>query len=286
MTVFDTPTALQRTPGSLLEIEDLSVLFHSHAAVEEVSLTVKAGESVALVGGSGAGKSTIARVVAGLVEPSSGRVLFDGVDIAGLPRRRLRQVRREVHLVFQDPYASLPPAMRVADIVAEPMVIHRLGDNESRRTAALDALDSVNLTPAARYSVRYAHELSGGERQRVAFARAMVTAPRLILADEPTSGLDASLRGEIVELMDDLNRTHGTAMLHITHDLALAQRGSHRVVVMQGGHVVESGPVDRVLTNPRHHYTAALVAAAGVPIGTFERNSHDQVCARYDVPVR
>ncbi|WP_082897547.1 ABC transporter ATP-binding protein [Rhodococcus sp. EPR-157] len=263
MTLSDSPRSLQDAQGVMLEVSRLSVLFHGRIAVDEVSLSVDAGESVALVGGSGAGKSTVAKAVAGLVEPSSGRVLFDGVDIVGLSRRRVRRVRRDIHLIFQDPYASLPPTMRVADIVAESMVIHRMGDNESRRKAVMEALNSVNLTPAARYSVRYAHELSGGERQRVAFARAMVTGPRLILADEPTSGLDASLRGEIVELMGDLNRTHGTAMLHITHDLALAQRGSHRVVVMQGGHVVESGPTDRVLTNPRHHYTAALIAAAG-----------------------
>ncbi|WP_127782949.1 ABC transporter ATP-binding protein [Rhodococcus sp. X156] len=250
---------------SLLEIRGLTVSFPGRTAVEDVCLDVEAGESVALVGGSGAGKSTVARVVVGLEQPSAGQVRFQGTDVVGMRRRAARAVRRDVHLVFQDPYASLPPTLTVADIVAEPMVIHRIGSATSRRDAVRQALAAVNLDPAERYASRYAHELSGGERQRVAFARAVVTGPKLVIADEPTSGLDASLRMQVIELMERLNREQGIAILHITHDLALAQRGSQRVVVMQHGRVVESGPVASVLGDPQHPYTQALVAASSHP---------------------
>ncbi|MCR5980303.1 ATP-binding cassette domain-containing protein [Gordonia jinghuaiqii] len=250
---------------SLLEISGLSVEFRGHTAVDDVDLRVDAGESVALVGGSGAGKSTVAKVVAGLVAPSAGAVTFDGVDILSLSRRKARPLRRDIHLVFQDPYASLPPTLRVADIVAEPLVIHGIGNRTEQSDAVARALEAVNLTPAQDYLNRFQHQLSGGERQRVAFARAVVAQPRLILADEPTSGLDASLRMEIIDLMDRLCRVDGIAIVHITHDLALAQRGSSRVVVMRAGRVVESGPVDEVLSAPRDPYTARLVSAASRP---------------------
>jgi peptide/nickel transport system ATP-binding protein len=252
----------------VLGIEGLTVSFrqrgsaHRFAAVIDVDLTVAAGESVALVGGSGAGKSTVARAVAGLVRPDRGRILLDGTDLTSVPRAEARRIRRALHLVFQDPYTALPPTLRVADIVAEPLVIHRLGDRTQRRDRVAEALAEVRLDPIGRYLPRYPHQLSGGERQRVAFARALVTRPRLILADEPTQMLDASLRGELVELIGALNATHDVAVLHITHDLALAQRGCARLVVMRAGRVVEQGPTADVLGTPRHDYTAALVAAA------------------------
>ena len=246
----------------LLEADSLSVVFGGVPAVTDVSLRIESGESIALVGGSGAGKSTVARAIAGLVPATSGSIAFDGVDLVAAPRRTSRTVRRGMHLIFQDPYASLPPGMRVGDIVAEPMVIHRIGDKTSRRDAVLDALGSVRLTPAADFAGRYPHELSGGQRQRVAFARALVTHPRLLLADEPTSGLDASLRVEIVDLMSELARTQDLAVLRITHDLALAARSCDTFVVMQDGMVVEIGSATDVLTSPSHQYTASLVAAA------------------------
>ncbi|MFD6858486.1 ABC transporter ATP-binding protein [Rhodococcus sp. NPDC060090] len=246
----------------LLEVESLSVAFDGAPAVSDVNLLVSTGESIALVGGSGAGKSTVARAIAGLVPPTSGRIVFDGIDLATASRRTGRALRRGMHMVFQDPYASLPPGMRVGNIVAEPMVIHRIGTRSVQRDAALDALESVRLTPAADFVDRYPHELSGGQRQRVAFARALVTRPRLLLADEPTSGLDASLRIEIVDLMSELARTQDLAVLHITHDLALAARSCDTVMVMQDGRVVEKGDSAEVFTAPSHQYTAALVAAA------------------------
>lgn len=246
----------------LLDIDSLSVAFDGVAAITDATLRVAAGETVALVGGSGAGKSTLARVVAGLVTPSSGAIRFDGTDLTAASRRRSREARRGMHLVFQDPYASLPPSLRVGDIVNEPMVIHRQGDPRSRQAAAISALERVRLTPTADYLNRFAHELSGGQRQRVAFARALVTEPRLLLADEPASGLDASLRVEIVDLMTELATTQNLAVLHITHDLGLAARSCTRTVVMRDGHIVESGLTADVLTKPAHRYTAALVAAA------------------------
>ncbi|MEE2034201.1 ABC transporter ATP-binding protein [Rhodococcus chondri] len=248
--------------SALLEIASLSVVYNGVPAVDGVHLQVAAGESVALVGGSGAGKSTVARAVAGLVTPTAGSIRFDGIDLTAAARRRGRALRRGMHLVFQDPYASLPPGLRVGEIVAEPMVIHRIGTRDSRRAAVLEALEAVRLAPATDFAARYPHELSGGQRQRVAFARALVTRPRLLLADEPTSGLDASLRLEIVDLMTELARTQGLAVVHITHDLALAGHSCDRIVVMRDGRIVETGSTATVLANPSHQYTAALVAAA------------------------
>jgi peptide/nickel transport system ATP-binding protein len=248
----------------LLAVRGLSVTFRSRGtgrrvpALDGVDLEVAAGETVGLVGGSGAGKSTVARAVVGLVRPDAGRILLDGADIATMSRAELRTRRREMHLVFQDPYASLPPAMPVGRIVAEPLVIHRLGDRERR---VHDALRDVHLDPQ-RYLARFPHQLSGGERQRVAFARALVTEPRLILADEPTQMLDGSLRAELADLIEELRGAHGVAVLHITHDLALAQRSCDRLVVLRGGRVVEEGACDAVLTRPAHPYTRALLDAA------------------------
>lgn len=255
----------------MLRIQGLSVSFPQPgrgeriSAVLDVDLDVDRGASVALVGGSGAGKSTVARAVAGLVRPDRGRIMLDGVDLLGLGRTQARQRRRAVHLVFQDPYASLPPTLPVADIVAEPLRIHGVTDRELRRTRVEHALSAVRLDPIKTFLPRYPHQLSGGERQRVALARALVTRPRLILADEPTQMLDASLRIEMIDLIARLRVEHDIAILHITHDLALAQRGCERLVVMQAGRIVEDGPTTTVLAAPQHHYTAELVAAAAPP---------------------
>jgi peptide/nickel transport system ATP-binding protein len=251
----------------VLAVEGLSVSFRQRsrrriAAVVDVELCVARGESVALVGGSGAGKSTVARAVAGLVTPDRGRILLEGTDLVAASRTDARRRRQALHLVFQNPYASLPPTLRVADIVAEPLLIQRLGDHVERRDRVEQALTAVGLDPLGRYLRRYPHQLSGGERQRVAFARALVARPRLILADEPTQMLDASLRVQLTELIGELGAEHGVAVLHITHDLALAQRSCTRLVVMQAGRVVEQGRTVDVLGQPRHSYTAALVAAA------------------------
>lgn len=252
----------------VLAVEGLSVSFAERgsrqrvAAVVDVDLCVARGESVALVGGSGAGKSTVARAVAGLVTADRGRILLEGTDLIAASRADARRRRWALHLVFQNPYASLPPTLRVADIVAEPLLIQRLGDHAERCERVEQAMSAVRLDPVGRYLPRYPHQLSGGERQRVALARALVTRPRLILADEPTQMLDASLRLQLTELIAELSTEYGVAVLHITHDLALAQRSCARLVVMRAGRVVEQGATADVLNHPRHEYTAALVAAA------------------------
>ncbi|MGH9040608.1 MAG: dipeptide/oligopeptide/nickel ABC transporter ATP-binding protein [Acidimicrobiia bacterium] len=255
--------------NALLEIDDLTVSYPTPTgvvtAVEGVNLSLAPGEGVGLVGASGAGKSSVARAVVGLAPVVRGCVRLDGADLGTASRTERRRLRRLVHLVFQDPYASLPPTLRVADVVAEPLVIH--GGRWPRRAffpgaAVTEALEAVALTPVERFVSRYPHQLSGGERQRVAFARALVTEPRVILADEPTAMLDAYLRAELVDLLDRLRDLRGVAVLHITHDLALAQRSCSRLVVLHEGRVVEEGPTGRVLEAPHHAHTAALVAAA------------------------
>lgn len=249
----------------VLAVEGLTVSFgrargHRITAVHDLDLTVSAGETVGLVGGSGAGKSTVARTVAGLVRPDRGTVRICGQEPATAGRVGARRLRRLVHMVFQDPYASLPPTLRVADVVAEPLRIHRIGDRAEQTGRAEAAVSAVGLD--RRRLTAYPHQLSGGERQRVAFARALVTEPRLIVADEPTQMLDVSLRRGLVDLMDLLARERGLAVLHITHDLALAQHSCARLVVMDRGRVVEAGSTASLLATPEHPYTAALVAAA------------------------
>jgi len=261
----------------VLEISGLTVTFRGPGgavvpAAVDVDLSISAGETVGLVGGSGAGKSTVARAVAGLVRIDRGAMRLDGTDLVPLGRPAARRLRRGLHLVFQDPYSSLPPTLRVADIVAEPLVVHRIGSRAERVDRAVDALRAVQL--GAAYLRRHPHQLSGGERQRVAFARALVTDPRLILADEPTQMLDASLRRDVVDLMAELAARRGLAVLHITHDLALAQRSCARLVVMRAGAVVEHGPTLDVLGSPRHPYTAALVAAAAGNTRPIREDAH------------
>ncbi len=231
-------------------------------AVDGVDLTVAPGECVGLVGASGAGKSTVARLVAGLLVPDAGTVTFDGADLASLGRAARRRACRRLHLVFQDPYASLAPYLRVADLVAEPLVIHRVVPTAGERRHLVDeALDAVGLPPA-RYLGRWPHELSGGERQRVALARGLVLRPRLIVADEPTAMLDPRARVGLLTLMAELRVRHGMSYLFVTHDLALADGFCERLVVMDRGSVVEQGPAADVVGHPVHAATAALVAAA------------------------
>lgn len=257
-----------RSFETVLSVSGLSVSYGRTDTVRDIGFELRAGETVALVGGSGAGKSTVAKAIAGLVTPRSGSAVLepvgrvrDRIDLFAAARSRCRAARRSVHLVMQDPYASLPPHRRVIDIVAEPLVIHRVGSRVEREDAAREALASVGLDPS-RYARRFPRELSGGERQRVAFSRAIVTRPAVILADEPTGMLDATLRAEVSQLMSDLAREHGTAILHITHDLALAARTCDRVIVMSDGAIVEEGATTQVLRDPRHATTRNLLDAA------------------------
>ncbi len=230
-------------------------------AVEGFSLTVEPGETVGLVGESGAGKSTVGRIILGLDRPDGGHVLFDGVDIAGLRGRARRKARHRMHLILQDPYESLHPGLRVRDLVGEPLAILGVGRTE-RRNRVHQALEEVALTPASRYMARFPHELSGGQRQRIAMARAFVGRPRLIVADEPTSMLDASARAGILELILATQERLGTAFLFITHDLAVARYVSRRIAVMRDGRLVESAQAERLIASPREEYTRSLLAAS------------------------
>jgi peptide/nickel transport system ATP-binding protein len=230
-------------------------------AVDAVSLSVAPGEVLALVGASGAGKSTVSRLALGLERPDSGTVLVEGSDLAVLPGRALRRVRHRMHLILQDPYDSLHPGMRVREAVAEPLAVAGVG-GRSRAARAASALDEAGLSPAAQFLDRYPHQLSGGQRQRVAIARAIAGGPRLVIADEPTSMVDASLRAGILELLLGMRERLGTAFLFITHDLALARYVADRIAVMHGGAIVESGPTEPLLSDPQHPYTRELIEAS------------------------
>ncbi|MGH9278826.1 MAG: ABC transporter ATP-binding protein [Acidimicrobiales bacterium] len=249
---------------AILQIRNATKTFRSGrrrvTALDDVSLSVGEGQIVALVGESGSGKSTLGRVVVGLERLDAGEAEFEGVEYSSLPERALRRLRRRMHLVLQDPYQSLHPAMRVRTAVAEPLEI--AGTGNARSACVADALEEVGLTPAADFLDRFPHELSGGQRQRVVLARALVGRPRLVVADEPTSMVDATLRGSIVQLIRDLRDRHGIAFLVVTHDLDMAAAVSEEVAVMQHGRLVECGRTEDVFSDPQDPYTRALLAAA------------------------
>ena len=233
----------------------------SVVAVEDVSLSLLPGEIVGLVGESGAGKSTVGRLILGLERPDAGEVLFEGVDIGRLSERRLRDVRRRMHLIAQDPYQSLHPGMRVGVAVAEPLAVAGV-DRDDRADRAAAALEQVGLVPSSSFMRRFPHELSGGQRQRVALARAFVAEPRMAVADEPTSMLDASIRAGILELILGIRERLNTAFLFVTHDLAVARYVSDRLAVMHEGRLIESGETDALIADPQHEYTRMLLDAS------------------------
>jgi oligopeptide/dipeptide ABC transporter ATP-binding protein len=233
-------------------------------AVDGVSLDVRAGETLALVGESGSGKTTTGRLVLRLLEPTSGSIRFDGVDLLGLPPRDMRRMRRHIQVVFQDPWGSLNPRMRIGTIVREPLDIHKVGANRAERNAMVDRLlERVGLDPSMRD--RYPHEFSGGQRQRIGVARAIALRPKLIVADEPVSALDVSVQAQVINLMVDLQAEYGCAYLFIAHDLALVERIADRVAVMYLGRIVETGVTADLFRNPLHPYTKALLQAIPVP---------------------
>ena len=233
-------------------------------AADDVSFSVNSGEVFVLAGESGSGKSTIARMILGSVRPDSGKIFFEGQEIdwshAGLQR-----IRTGCQMIHQDPYDSVNPRMRIADIVAEPLEIHGMGDGASRMERVIEALREARLEPAEEIAKEYPHMLSGGQRQRVVLARALAPRPKIILADEPVSMLDVSIRAEMLELMRELQERHGIAFVYITHDLATARHFGQRIGILYMGRVVETGPIDSVLLGPRHPYTQALIDAMSEP---------------------
>jgi oligopeptide/dipeptide ABC transporter ATP-binding protein len=254
-----TKTFVQRSVGS-------RSLVH---AVAGVSFTLGRGETLALVGESGCGKSTLGRAVLRLHEPTSGTLAFDGIDLLTLRGSALRALRRRMQIVFQDPMGSLNPRMRVGDIVAEPLVVHALGDAAARRARVAALLAKVGLGPET--SARFPHEFSGGQRQRIGIARALASSPDLIVADEPVSALDVSVQAQIVNLLADLQAAEGLSYLFISHDLRLVRYLAHRVAVMYLGRIVETGPVAEIFAHPAHPYARALLAAVPAADPTHKR---------------
>jgi oligopeptide transport system ATP-binding protein len=238
------------------------------AAVDAVSFAIEAGETFGLVGESGSGKTTTGRCMLRLIEPTAGEVWFRGENVLGFSAERMRRTRREMQMVFQDPYSSLNPRMRVAAIVEEPLAIHRIGTRPERRARVDDLLSRVGLDPALK--TRYPHEFSGGQRQRIGLARALALNPSFIIADEPVSALDVSIQAQVINLLLDLQTELGLTYLFIAHDLHLVQHVCTRVAVMYLGRIVELAPTSQLFTSPKHPYTQALLSAVPEPDPAIE----------------
>jgi oligopeptide transport system ATP-binding protein len=232
-------------------------------AVDGVSFTIGYGETLGLVGESGSGKSTTGYCILQLLKPTSGSVRFEGTELTTLGREELRRMRREMQIVFQDPYSSLDPRMTVGDIVGEPLIVHGIGTRRDRSVRIRELLDVVGFNPS--FTNRYPHEFSGGQRQRIGIARALALSPKLIVCDEPVSALDVSIQAQILNLLKDLQRDFGLTYLFIAHDLAVVRAMSDRIAVMNKGELVEVGPAEEVYTSPKHDYTKALLSAVPIP---------------------
>jgi peptide/nickel transport system ATP-binding protein len=282
--------AIRDAKDNLLEVRNLRKYFPIRGgifsrvvanvkAVEDVSFEIKTGEVVGLVGESGSGKTTAGRSILRLIEPTDGEILFNGVDIAKLPKGKMREYRKEMQIIFQDPFASLNPRMSVGDIIGEAMTIHNLARGKDKEQRVADLLDRVGMSP--NHMRRYPHEFSGGQRQRIGIARALAVDPKFIVADEPVSALDVSIQAQVVNLLQDLKEELGLTLLFIAHDLGVVEYISDRVVVMYLGRVMEIAPSKDLYANPVHPYTEALLSAVPIPDPTIKR---ERVLLQGDIP--
>ncbi len=245
-------------------------------ALDGVSLHIPEGRVSILVGESGSGKTTLARIILRAIDPDSGSIIFNGSDITGKTGKELRNFRKQAQMIHQDPYSSLDPLMKVFDIIKEPIdIFYKDYSNEERTKKILAVLDDVNLKPSSVFAEKYPHMLSGGERQRVAIARSLVIEPKLIIADEPVSMLDVSIRGQILQIVKQLSVNRKITVFYITHDLTTSRDIGDEISVMYAGRIVESGSIDRVLSNPLHPYTQALLDAISEP--KFENIDKEKV---------
>jgi oligopeptide transport system ATP-binding protein len=249
--------------GELLEVEGLVKDFPGVRAVDGVSFSLARGETLGLVGESGSGKSTLCRAILQLLKPTAGSVRFEGREIAGLSRRRMRPLRREMQMVFQDSHSSLNPRKRIGRIVGEPLRLQGEASGAELRRRVQELLERVGLSPE--HYDRFPHEFSGGQRQRIGIARALALRPALIVADEPVSALDVSIRAQIVNLLDDLQDELGLTYLFVAHDIGVVRHVSDRIAVMHEGRIVEEGEADRVCERPSDPYTKTLLGAVPIP---------------------
>jgi peptide/nickel transport system ATP-binding protein len=295
MSQLDTPpdsmvTSAKSIGDPLLAVENLTkffpikkgILFQKEVArvhaVDDVTFQIYPGETLGLVGESGCGKSTTARVLLKLIEPTSGKIWFDGREITDLSRRQLRPLRREAQMIFQDPYASLNPRQTVGQVIGAPFRIHKTPGETKKKVQ--DLMDRVGMNPE--HFNRYPHEFSGGQRQRIGVARALALRPKLIVCDEPVSALDVSIQAQVLNLLEDLQAEFQLTYLFISHDLGVVRHISDRIAVMYLGHVVEVATADELYNNPKHPYTAALLSA--VPKGGAGSSAIDRVVLQGDVP--
>jgi oligopeptide transport system ATP-binding protein len=277
---------------ALVEVQSLKKYFPIRAgvlqrevarvhAVDDVSFAVREGETLGLVGESGCGKSTLGRTIVRLYEPNDGHILFEGRDISGLRAGALRPLRRQLQIVFQDPYASLNPRKRVGAIIGDPLKIHRIGDKQSRKAQVQELLETVGLSPE--HYNRFPHEFSGGQRQRIGVARALALRPKLIIADEPVSALDVSIQSQMLNLLEDLQSEFKLTYIFIAHDLGVVRHVSDRIAVMYLGKIVELSPAEELYERPIMPYTEALLSAVPIPDPDLAEK-RERIVLQGDVP--